>query len=213
MRTIVIYSGRFQFFHPGHKQVYDHFVNKYGAENVYIVTSNSQNTKNSPFSFEEKANMMVASGVPRNSIVQVKSPYVPKELTSKLDLENVQILFPLGDDDRKRFSPYYIKKDGSLSYLQPYKGNENNIQPASVHSYIFPLPRFEYKINGKVMNSGTELRNTYMASNDSGRLEILNQLYGKNGQKLKRIIDKGLGSLIESLIKPMREFTKFIFGF
>jgi len=213
MRTIVIYSGRFQFFHPGHKQVYDYFVNKYGAENVYIVTSNSQNTKNSPFSFEEKANMMVASGVPRNSIVQVKSPYQPKELTDTLDKENTIILFPLGEDDRKRFEPYKPKKNGSPSYLQSFEKNQNNLQPCSKHSYVMPLPRFDYKINGKVMNSGTELRNTYMASNDSGRLEILNQLYGKNGQKLKRIIDKGLGSLIEALIKPMREFTKFIFGF
>ena len=129
------------------------------------------------------------------------------------DKENTIILFPLGEDDRKRFEPYKPKKNGSPSYLQSFEKNQNNLQPCTKHSYVMPLPRFDYKINGKVMNSGTELRNTYMASNDSGRLEILNQLYGKNGQKLKRIIDKGLGSLIEALIKPMREFTKFIFGF
>ena len=213
MRTVIIYGGRFQFFHPGHRQVFEHFVKKFGAENVFIVTSNSQNTKNSPFSFIEKKQMMVSSGIPSNNIVQVKSPYNPRELTSTLDMENTVILFPLGDDDRKRFEPYKPKKNGDPSYLQSFEANQNNLQPGSVHSYVMPLPRFDYKINGKVMNSGTELRHTYLASNDDGRLQILSQLYGKNGPKLKNTIDRGLSSLLESLFKPLKEFTKFIFGF
>ena len=37
---VVVYSGRMQPFHSGHKQVFDHLVDKFGKDKVYIATSN-----------------------------------------------------------------------------------------------------------------------------------------------------------------------------
>ena len=39
-KTIVVYSGRFQPFHRGHYASYKKLVSKFGADNVYISTSN-----------------------------------------------------------------------------------------------------------------------------------------------------------------------------
>ncbi len=35
-RVIVVYSGRFQPFHAGHNSAYEHLVEKFGVDNVYI---------------------------------------------------------------------------------------------------------------------------------------------------------------------------------
>ena len=51
MRTIVIYPGRFQPGHKGHKSSYDYLANKFGAENVYVATSNVTAPVTNPFSF------------------------------------------------------------------------------------------------------------------------------------------------------------------
>ena len=53
-KTVVVYSGRFQPFHKGHYASYEKLVSKFGAENVYIGTSNDQSGPKSPFSFKEK---------------------------------------------------------------------------------------------------------------------------------------------------------------
>lgn len=76
--TIVIYSGRFQPFHKGHKTVYDHL--KKNFNHVFIVTTNKnpkpQEKKRYPFSFSEKIEIMTRlAGIDSNDILEVKNPY------------------------------------------------------------------------------------------------------------------------------------------
>ena len=74
---VAIYAGRFHPFHKGHKAVYDSLVGKFGADRVFIATSGKQNDTDSPFSFKEKAAMMMLTGVPGKAISQEVSPYKP----------------------------------------------------------------------------------------------------------------------------------------
>jgi nicotinamide mononucleotide adenylyltransferase len=62
MRTVVIYPGRFHPFHRGHKSSYDYLVKKYGADSVFVVSSDKQDADKSPFSFADKMDMMTKLG-------------------------------------------------------------------------------------------------------------------------------------------------------
>ena len=55
-----------------------------------------------------------------------------------------------------RFS-FKPKKDGSPSYFQPFRGNENSLQSFSKHGYIIIIPTSVSSVNGKSI-SGTNVR-------------------------------------------------------
>lgn len=194
MRKIVIYPGRFHPFHKGHKSVYDHLVAKYGAHNVYVVTSNSQAPMTSPFSFEEKREMMTALGIPRSKIVQVRIPYVARELTDQFDPDKTAVIYAVSEKDEDRFS-FKPKKDGSPSYFQPLT---RKLKPLSQHGYVELTPTTDFKIGGKTMNSASQIRNLYVGQNDEGRSRIITDLYGKPNDKVKQIFDKKL-TMLESM--------------
>ena len=54
MNKIAIYPGRFHPFHKGHQASYQYLQNQFGADNVFIGTSNVVAPLTSPFSFEDK---------------------------------------------------------------------------------------------------------------------------------------------------------------
>ena len=87
MNYLVIYPGRFHPFHLGHKASYDYLVGKYGADAVYIATSDKQAPVTSPFSYSDKVEMMTKLGVPASHIVKVKNPYQATEITDNLGPE------------------------------------------------------------------------------------------------------------------------------
>jgi hypothetical protein len=82
----VFYGGRFQPMHQGHKDVYKHLCNKFGADNVFIATTFSQKAKKAhaggdfssdPFTFDEKASIMRKMfDIPGDKIVNT-NPYRP----------------------------------------------------------------------------------------------------------------------------------------
>ena len=51
---VVLYPGRFQPFHLGHKDVFASLQNKFGRDNVFIATSNKTELPKSPFNFSNK---------------------------------------------------------------------------------------------------------------------------------------------------------------
>lgn len=81
---VVFYGGRFQPMHQGHRDVYKHLVEKFGAENVYIATTFSKKAEKAhamndyssdPFTFEEKRDIMSRMfGIPADKIVN-SNPY------------------------------------------------------------------------------------------------------------------------------------------
>ena len=74
-RVVVTYPGRFQPFHQGHAGVFSQLQKKFGAENVFIATSNDQSSAKSPFNFSDKYQLMTAAGVPADKIIQTNAMY------------------------------------------------------------------------------------------------------------------------------------------
>ena len=112
-QVIVLYPGRFQPFHLGHRDVFESLQAKYGRDNVFIATSNKVELPKSPFNFTEKVAFMTAAGVPADRILEVKSPYV---LPAQFDPANTIFIVAVGAPDADRLKPGSYKKDGSAGY-------------------------------------------------------------------------------------------------
>jgi len=105
MNKLVIYPGRFHPFHKGHYASYDFLTKGYGTDNVYVASSNAQAPLTSPFSFDEKKQMMLLTGIPADKIVQVKNPYRSEEITGRINNpEETVLIYGLSEKDIARFS-------------------------------------------------------------------------------------------------------------
>ena len=80
-KVVGIYGGRFQPFGPHHKKTYDWLKKR--VDDVYITTSNIKQPPRHPMNFAEKVRHMVKMGIPKNRIIQEKSPYVAKNVLKK----------------------------------------------------------------------------------------------------------------------------------
>jgi len=200
MKTIAIYAGRFHPFHKGHKASYDFLTKQFGADNVYIATSNAQAPLTSPFSFEEKKMMATLTGVPADKIVMVKNPYQAKEITSKLDPETTNLVFALSEKDIDRFT--FTKKDGTPGYIQPYPKNDSHLSTMNKHSYAFLTPTVKFKVAGKDADSASAIRKAYIDADKQGRKKIVGDLYGTVNKDIEAIFDKKL-SITEELSRIM----------
>ena len=85
---VVVYAGRFQPFHKGHKAVYDYLLKHYGRDSVYIATSNKIDPPKSPFGFTDKTYFMQMMGVPMDRVIESSQPYKATELTSNYNKDN-----------------------------------------------------------------------------------------------------------------------------
>ena len=74
-QLVVLYPGRFQPFHLGHKDVFHTLQSKYGRDNVWIATSNKTEQPRSPFNFSDKVTLMHAAGIPNDRIIESSNPY------------------------------------------------------------------------------------------------------------------------------------------
>ena len=134
MNYLVIYPGRFHPFHLGHKASYDYLVKKYGADAVYIATSDKQAPVTSPFTYSDKVQMMTKLGVPASHVVKVKNPYQATEITDNLAPEqkaDTVLIFAVSAKDAERFN-FKPKKDGSASYIQPLSSAGKKLQPMTI---------------------------------------------------------------------------------
>jgi hypothetical protein len=144
-KTIVVYAGRFQPFHQGHYKTYQKLASKFGANNVYIGTSNVTNNDKSPFNFNEKVKIMTKMfGIPSNKIVNVSNPYAPKEILSKFDDKTTAYIAAVGQKDADRlagkyFKPYNGKTGygyGEIGYVYPVPAETNAISGTDVRSWL-----------------------------------------------------------------------------
>ena len=78
--VLVVYPGRFQPWHKGHKAVYDGLVRTYGRDHVFVATSNKIDPPKSPFSFSDKAQFMALTGVHLDRVIETNQPYRAPEL-------------------------------------------------------------------------------------------------------------------------------------
>ena len=201
-QIVVVYPGRFQPLHRGHKAVYDDLVAEFGP-NVYIATSNKTDPDKSPFDFEDKLRMARAAGVPADKIQLVKNPYDAAEIKERFVPNNTVLLFAVGEKDmdtdpRFKFDADGIgrKKDGSLSYLQKWPGM-HKAKTMDQHGYIIAAPTKEFTVLGEPATSATEIRKAYRSADPSKRDRIITDLYGKPKPEIRSMFDDKLGAKID----------------
>ena len=125
---IVVYGGRFQPFHKGHKKVYDALVSKFGSKNVYIATSDVQDGDKSPLSFSDKKEIATKLfGIPSSKFVKVKQPYQPVEILRGYDDTTTALIVAVGEKDDSRLGGNYFK---------PYT-NDKNLKGYAVNAYVY----------------------------------------------------------------------------
>jgi hypothetical protein len=193
MRTIVIYPGRFHPFHKGHFASYKFLTQKFGPENVFIVSSDKQAPVTSPFSFADKQNMMIKLGVPSDRIVKVRNPYQAPEVLEHFDPNTTAVVFAVSEKDAERFS-FAPKRDGSPSYMQPFPGPKKRLAPLNKHGYVLLTPTVSFKVRGADANSASEIRARYMKGNEHDRSGIIADLYGEPDKNLQQMFDRRLSA-------------------
>ena len=200
MANIVIMPGGFHPFHAGHAALYNSIKQKYGeGSDIYVAASNNQ--KERPFPFEIKEKLAQLSGVQPGEFVQVKSPFVPKEITDKYDPDKDTIVFVRSEKDRNEYpKPGMTKKDGSPGYFQHIDTAQRGAQPFSKVGYMDYLPVKEFA----GITSATQIRDTWPSLNDEQREEFITHIYPKlkgNDKLIKNVVkllSKGM-SLNEGL--------------
>lgn len=194
MRIIVAYSGRFQPFGPHHFASYQGLCNKFGANNVFIITTNKTEI-DSPLNFSEKKLLIEKYGIPPNKIIQVKNPYSASELTSLFDPSQTSIVFAVGEKDKGRLS--VTKADGSKGYFTQYTNNQT--LPFSKTGYIYTLPNVRMNVPGYGLMSGTTLRK-FISKCSSQQFK---QVFGWYDQAIFDVLKKRLSELTEDITIPI----------
>ena len=173
-KEVAIFTGRFQPFHAGHYSIYEALVKKFGKENVYISSSNVMDAVKSPFPFKEKKDIMTKMfGIPSNKVVQVKNPYQPVEILSKLPKDTTYVTaVSQKDAERLEQGGKYFKNYDKVSDTKR-KGYEDE-------GYYIVAPEMQLKVNGKNI-SGTQLRATFgdPTMSIADKKKIFNQIYPK----------------------------------
>lgn len=189
-RIIAVLPGRFSPFHIGHKSGYDFLVEKFGVDNVWVATSNKVEPPRSPFSFEEKATFIAATGIPTDKIIQTRNPYKAEELTMHFDPDNTVLVFGVSakdmeEDPRFNFAP---KRDGSPSYFQPWPADGRDLEPLNKHGYIITVPTINFSVAGAPMRSASEFRQNFGLANTATRKQMVKDMFGTFNPAIYRIL-------------------------
>lgn len=180
-KIVVIYPGRFQPFHLGHASVYNSLRKQFPGADVIIATSDKTDPIDSPFTFEERKKMIVASKVDSSAIQKAVNPYLAKEILAKYDSSSTVAIFAVGKKDMAgtgaRFK-FGLKKDGSPAYYQPFK-NVNDSLTFDKHGYIVVAPTTTFKVLGKPVTGATAIRDLWRGADEDSKKQIIVDLYGK----------------------------------
>ena len=211
VQILVIYPGRFQPWHKGHKAVYDYLTQQFGRDNVFIATSNKVDPPRSPFSFSEKIKFMNLTGVSSDRIVETRDPYKAIELVQNYNPQLTRLVFAVSEKDMAedpRFK-FGVKKDGTPTKLQPMPKNPKDMKPMTDHFYLMVTPTVNFKVQGADANSASEIRNKYISGKDADRDQIITDLYGETYPELKDTFDKKLGASqqAQKIVQEARKHT------
>lgn len=171
MKKLVIIPGGFHPFHAGHKALYDAAREAFPSAEVYIAATADTSTR--PFPIEAKKKLARLAGIPQNRFIQVKSPFSAKEITDHYDPDNTVLIFARSEKDRET-NPQAggVKKDGTPTYLQPFR--RNGLEPMKRHAYMTYLPTVQF---GPGISSATEIRAKWPEMNPQQKSRLVNQLY------------------------------------
>jgi hypothetical protein len=174
---VVVFGGRFQPFHAGHYKTYKHLCSVFGAKNVYIATSNVQDSNKSPLSFNEKRDIAVkVFGVSPSKFIQVKSPYQPVEILRDFNDATTALIIALGEKDAMRLGGQYFK---------PYK-NDKDMEGYMTKGYVYSkTPSNSF--------GATDVRNMFRSNLSPDEKEKqFQKFFGKYNKDVFQMLDKGL---------------------
>jgi len=177
MKKLVIIPGGFHPFHAGHKALYDAAREAFPSADVYVAAT--ADTSSRPFSFDLKKKLARIAGIDAHRFIQVKSPFRAEEITQHYDPRDTVLIFARSEKDREQ-QPQAggIKKDGTASYLQPYR--RNGLEPMNKHGYMVYLPTVQF---GPGMTSATEIRAKWPDMQPAEKVRLVQQLYPDTQQK------------------------------
>ena len=211
-KVFVIYPGRFHPFHTGHKGVYNYLSTKFGGNDVYITTTGVVELPKSPFTFDEKKEMMVATGIPANKILNVKNNYNLQSVSSQIpiNVERDSIIFAVSQKDMSEDPRFknFVKKDGSPSYLQPMPKNESKLVPAIKHGYLITVPTTDFTVLGLPARSASQLRSQYSILKPEQQKAFIVDLFGSYNPKIHAILNNKLGNTTGKLTEKQKKLLK-----
>ena len=211
-KVFVIYPGRFHPFHAGHKGVYNYLSTKFGGNDVYITTTGVVELPKSPFTFDEKKEMMVATGIPANKILNVKNNYNLQSVSSQIpiNVERDSIIFAVSQKDMSEDPRFknFVKKDGSPSYLQPMPKNESKLVPAIKHGYLITVPTTDFTVLGLPARSASQLRSQYSTLKHDQQKAFIVDLFGSYNPKIHAILNNKLGNTSGKLTEKQKKLLK-----
>lgn len=210
-KIFVLYPGRFHPFHKGHKSVYDYLTTKFGGNDVYVTTTSVVEPPKSPFTFDEKKQMMMATGIPSNKILNVKNNYNVQSVANQIpiDLNRDSIIFAVSEKDMAEDPRFknFVKKDGSPSYLQPLPKNMK-MEPAIKHGYLITVPTVEFTVLGMPAKSASQLRAQYSTLNPTQQKNFITDLYGRYNSNIHNILNNKLGGNTSKLTEKQKKLLK-----
>ena len=188
-KIVGIYGGRFQPFGPHHKKTYEWLKKR--VDDAYITTSNIKQPPRHPMNFAEKVRHMVKMGIPKNRIVQEKSPYVAKNVLNKYDKDTTAVVYIFGAKDAGRL------KGGK--YFQDYKKNKNNMNGYEDNGYVLTAPHVSVSVGGKEV-SGTVMRQLLGSPDyEKDRKKLFKQAFGYFDQGIFNMMTNKFKKLFESI--------------
>lgn len=213
MKTLVVYGGRFQPPHKGHKASYDYLTQKFG-KNVYMSSYAKPPGPKDPFTWEEKKKLAVSMGVPADKFVNIKNAYVEEFIRDVIPYnpKDTVLIVALSQKDGERLvsknvddEGFALKKDGTRAPIQWLPENPGPV--AAGHFYVVATPTITFPVAGKKVTGATEIRDMYAKANDKTRDRIIQDLYGDVKPATRKLFDKRLGTVTESLL---REYIDYI---
>ena len=198
MKKLVIIPGGYHPYHAGHKALYDAAQEAFPRADVFAAAT--ADTSSRPFPFSVKKFLAQQAGVPGNRFIQVKSPFRAEEITQMYDPEDTVLIFVRSDKDKMSHPQAGgVKRDGSASYLQPYK--RSGLEPMNRHGYMAYLPTVQF---GPGMTSATEIRAKWPTMRPEEKTELIKVLYPSTAAN-EAAADKIVKILDEILMQAMKE--------
>jgi hypothetical protein len=211
-KTFVIFPGRFHPWHNGHKSVYNYLTTKFGGNDVYITTTGVTELPKSPFTFDEKKQMMIATGIPANKILNVKNNYNLQSVAGQIpiNIERDSIIFAVSEKDMAEDPRFknFVKKDGSPSYLQPLPKNQSKLDPAIKHGYLITVPTTDFTVLGFPARSASQLRSQYATLTPEQQKAFIIDLFGNYNTNVHNILNNRLGNNTGKLTEKQKKLLK-----
>jgi len=192
--------GGFHPFHAGHMALYNAAREAFPSADIFVAATDD--TSGRPFPFKTKKFLAQQAGVPGNRFIRVKSPFRAEEITQMYDPNETQLIFVRSEKDaQKQPQPGGVKRDGSASYLQPYK--RTGLEPFSKHGYMAYLPTVQF---GPGMTSATEIRAKWPEMSPEEKISLVKVMYPSTATK-EAAAGKIVSMFDEIMGEKVEEFT------